>query len=265
MPRNRGTRKFEQGISPLLRKMDEARMNHREDWQHNQSSRQAETSLWIPENTKAAWNSIPKPKCCFVSAWKCCWRLTQFCGQGYPAFVFFAHITSSNLNLPFFQEQRQVPESRADGPLGFWWHLFISVSCIWNDRGKDKTSMSKHTDLLVYILKHTLPKDGVQKENELKILSMEMILNRPLKNIWRNWNLRLSWESLLIKSPTQIMDQLWAGSRRLKCFCIICITRPSNLLRFTDIFNHTQWQANMKRQSSLILSVFRHGFRLSFG
>lgn len=53
-PRNRGTRKFEPGISLLLRKMDEGRMNHREDWQHNQGSGQAETSLWIPENTKAA-------------------------------------------------------------------------------------------------------------------------------------------------------------------------------------------------------------------
>lgn len=50
-----------------------------------------------------------------------------------------------------------------------------------------------------------------KKENSLKILSMEIILNRALKNTLGNWNLKLSWESLFIKFPTQFMDQMVMG------------------------------------------------------
>lgn len=40
---------------------------------------------------------------------------------------------------------------------------------------------------------------------------MEIILNRTLKNILGNLNLKLSWESLFIKFPTQFMDEIVMG------------------------------------------------------
>lgn len=141
-------------ISLLLRKVGDVRTNHREDWQHSQNSRRAETRMWIPESTKAAWNSIPKPNCAAL------WVLEIVVESSQPSmakaidplFSLLISLLAILICLSFRRKDRLQRESRVDGPLGLKWNLFIFVLCICNNtRGKDKTSMSKHTDPLMFI------------------------------------------------------------------------------------------------------------------
>lgn len=146
------------------------------------------------------------------------------------------------------------------------WCLFVFVSCICdNTRGKDKISMSKHTDFFsAYILKKYYP-EGWSSKNELKILSTEIILNRELKNILGNWSLKLSWESLFIKFPTQFLDQTVMGRFKEAQIFLHCLhhldlqTSSDSLISLITISDKQTWKDTAL---SFHLSVFRYGFRL---